>query len=61
MGYVASTFDLLTKNLLCDARSLLVLEHSKREGLGGLPGDRYGLRVRRYGDTVLSIVTCGGR
>lgn len=64
MGYVAATFGLLTNNLLCDADSVVVLEHSKREEMDGLPDDvlarGYTLRTRRYGDTVLSIVTCGG-
>lgn len=58
MGYVAATFDLLANNLLCVADSVIVLEHSKREELDGLPDDRFALRTRRYGDTVLSIITC---
>jgi 16S rRNA (guanine(966)-N(2))-methyltransferase RsmD len=60
MGYAASTLDLLAKNLLCGAQTLLIVEHSKREELGSVPDDRYGVRARRYGDTVLSIVSCGG-
>ena len=60
MGYLSSTLDVLVKNPVCDGRSILVLEHSKREGLIGLPEDRYALRTRRYGDTLLSIVRCGG-
>lgn len=58
MGYVAATIDLLVKNLLCDTHSVVVLEHSKREGPDSLPEGRYALRTRQYGDTVLSIVTC---
>jgi 16S rRNA (guanine966-N2)-methyltransferase len=60
MGYVATTIDLLAKNLLCDTHSVVVLEHSKRETPDGVLADGYALRTRRYGDTVLSIVTRGG-
>ncbi len=58
MGYVASTFELLKKSPLCDARSLHVFEHSKREGFGSLLGDGYEVKVRKYGDTLLTITRC---
>jgi 16S rRNA (guanine(966)-N(2))-methyltransferase RsmD len=64
MGYVAATFGLLANNPLFNADSVLVFEHSKREDLDSLPEDvltrGYVSRTRRYGDTVLSIITCGG-
>ena len=41
MGYVPSTFDLLTQNLVCAAGSVLVIEHSKREGLDSCFADPY--------------------
>ncbi len=60
MGYIAPIAELLKKNPLCRAHSEVIFEHSKREGVPGIEGGDYEVRVRRYGDTVLSIVTCGG-
>jgi len=61
MGYVAATFELLTKSPLCGAHSVLVFEHSKREGLRTLPEDAYEVKVRKYGDTVLTVARCAQR
>jgi 16S rRNA (guanine(966)-N(2))-methyltransferase RsmD len=59
MGYVASTVELLIRNPLCQTGSSVVFEHSKREEVAVLPGDGYDVKVRKYGDTVLSIIVCG--
>jgi 16S rRNA (guanine966-N2)-methyltransferase len=60
MGHIGSVIELLKNYPLCHSRSDVVLEHSKREAMPGLEGRGYQVRERRYGDTVLSIVTCGG-
>ena len=55
MGYVASTFELLTKSPLCDTHTILVLEHSKREGLEHPWDGAYEVKVRKYGDSLLTV------
>jgi 16S rRNA (guanine966-N2)-methyltransferase len=60
MGYVLATLDLLKKQTVCRDRSLLVVEHSKREQLSGFvdPGN---VRSRLYGDTAISLIGCGAK
>ncbi|MGD0230475.1 MAG: 16S rRNA (guanine(966)-N(2))-methyltransferase RsmD [Syntrophorhabdales bacterium] len=60
MGYSAYALDLLRENPVCHGRSVLVFEHSKREGPGVSPGEGHEVRTRRYGDTVLTVLGCGG-
>jgi 16S rRNA (guanine966-N2)-methyltransferase len=59
MGHIAATVELLKKIPICHGRSSVVFEHSKREEVRIAPGADYEIRVRRYGDTILSIVTGG--
>ncbi|OPY70581.1 MAG: Ribosomal RNA small subunit methyltransferase D [Syntrophorhabdaceae bacterium PtaU1.Bin034] len=59
MGYIAATVELLRTNPLRHSGSIVVFEHSKREELLESPGEGCGIRTRKYGDTVLSIITCG--
>ena len=40
MGYVAASLELLEAHRLCRAHTVLVFEHSKREGLGPSPEER---------------------
>ena len=56
MGYVASTFELLTKSPVCDAHTILVFEHSKREGLGHPSDGVHEVTVRKYGDSFLTVL-----
>ena len=60
MGHVAATVELLKKNPICHAPSTVVFEHSKREEVRVTAEQGYDVKVRKYGDTVLSVVTCGG-
>jgi 16S rRNA (guanine(966)-N(2))-methyltransferase RsmD len=59
MGYVAASLELLEAHPLCRERTVLVLEHSKREALGGSAEEKHGVRTHRYGDTMLTMVMCG--
>ena len=61
MGYVASTLELLEKHPLYRDGSMIVFEHSKREGLGASPGRGREVESRRYGDTVLTVIRTAGR
>jgi len=56
MGYVASTLELLEKYPLYHNGSVILLEHSRREGSGVSPGKGHTIESRRYGDTVLTVV-----
>jgi 16S rRNA (guanine966-N2)-methyltransferase len=58
MGHIGSTAAILWGNPLHHPDSTLLFEHSKREGLE--MGEEHGcdVRVRSYGDTVLTIVRC---
>ena len=47
MGYVAASLELLEAHRLCRAHTVLVFEHSKREGLG--PRRKKGLRCKPTG------------
>jgi len=58
MGYVASTFELLTQSPLCDAHTTLVIEHSKREVLECLSDSAYDVKMRKYGDSLLTFARC---
>lgn len=60
MGYVASTLDLLEKHPLYHDGSMIVFEHSKREGWGASPWEGHAVESRRYGDTVLTVVRAPG-
>jgi 16S rRNA (guanine966-N2)-methyltransferase len=57
-GYVAASLELLEAHRLCRARTILVFEHSKREGLGASQEERFTVRTHRYGDTALTMVMC---
>jgi 16S rRNA (guanine966-N2)-methyltransferase len=59
MGHVSTTVELLIKSPICHPRSNIVVEHSKREEVRIPSGQGWAVKMRRYGDTVLSIVTCG--
>jgi 16S rRNA (guanine966-N2)-methyltransferase len=58
MGHVAATVELLKKHPLCRTGSIAVFEHSKREEVRIAEGQGYEVKVRKYGDTILSIVSC---
>ena len=60
MGHVLATLDLLKKQAVCRDRSLLVVEHSKREQLPGFV-DAGNVRSRLYGDTAISLIRCGAK
>ena len=59
MGYVAASLELIEASRLCRAHTVLVFEHSKREGLGASPEPRLTVQTHRYGDTALTVLTCG--
>ena len=59
MGYVAASLELLEAHRLCRARTVLVFEHSKREELGFSLEERLTVQTHRYGDTTLTMLTCG--
>jgi 16S rRNA (guanine(966)-N(2))-methyltransferase RsmD len=61
MGHVAASLELIEAYRLCRAGTVLVFEHSKREGLGSSPGERLTVQSHKYGDTALTILTCGQR
>jgi 16S rRNA (guanine966-N2)-methyltransferase len=55
MGHVASVGELLKKNPLVNSKGLIIFEHSKREDSGIAIDDFAEVRVKKYGDTVLTI------
>jgi 16S rRNA (guanine(966)-N(2))-methyltransferase RsmD len=59
MGYVAASLELLEAHRLCRAHTVLVFEHSRREGLPASPRERLKAQTHRYGDTALTMLTCG--
>jgi 16S rRNA (guanine966-N2)-methyltransferase len=58
MGYIGATAALLRTHRLHHDNSVFVFEHSKREEPFGLPETGCKPKARRYGDTVLSVITC---
>ncbi len=58
MGYVAASLELLGAHRLCRAHTVLVFEHSKREGLGTSLEERFKVHTHKYGDTALTMLTC---
>ena len=59
MGYLTATLPWLMKGSLCDADTLVIVEHSKREAIPDSVEREYEVRQRRYGDTLVSLVTRG--
>jgi 16S rRNA (guanine966-N2)-methyltransferase len=57
MGHVAATVELLMRFPIYHGRSCLVFEHSKREE-APVAGQGFEMRVRRYGDTHLTLLSC---
>lgn len=55
-GYVAATVGILKDNPVYHEDSILIFEHSKREELKDVPEAVHEVKIRKYGDTVLSIV-----
>jgi 16S rRNA (guanine966-N2)-methyltransferase len=55
MGHIVSTIELLKTNRLARNSGLIILEHSKRETVEISAGDFEDVRVKNYGDTVLTI------
>lgn len=56
MGHVVSTLALLRKNPLMNSDATVIFEHSKREDTGITSHEYENVRVKKYGDTVLTIV-----
>jgi 16S rRNA (guanine966-N2)-methyltransferase len=56
MGHVASLVELLKNNPLVNNDAMVIFEHSKREDSGVVPHDFEHVRVKKYGDTVLTII-----
>jgi len=57
-GYVSTTLEVLKKQAVCRDDSLIVVERSKREQLPGFFGAE-NVRSRLYGDTAVSLISCG--
>lgn len=61
MGYVALLVELMKGNGFCSGHSIFVIEHSKREAPPCPTEGGCGVRTRKYGDTVLTVITCPGK
>ncbi len=59
LGYVSATLELLMANRVHHKDSILIFEHSKREELKHVPEGDHELKIRKYGDTFLSIIRLG--
>lgn len=59
MGHIAATVDLLIRHSVYHDSSHIVFEHSKREVTGLQEKLDLTVKVRRYGDTHLTIVSPG--
>jgi 16S rRNA (guanine(966)-N(2))-methyltransferase RsmD len=59
-GHVGETMELLRTYRIHEADSLVVIEHSKREGLAlSGPDEWYQVASRGYGDTVITVLQAG--
>ncbi len=60
MGYVSGTLELISKETICRDDSVVVVEHSKRERLPDFIGPER-VRTKLYGDTAVSVISCGAK
>lgn len=57
-GHVRATTTGLARYGLCREGGLIVVEHSKREPVTGLPGEWHLEKHKVYGDTMVTVIRC---